>query len=103
MHKKLFIPGPIEVSPEILNAMATPMIGHRMPEYAALHKGVTDKLKRLMFTEERVFLATSSAFGAMTEQTISSSGSRIVTPAGATRSLTWMESPTSSALMSASM
>ncbi|HEY5513601.1 MAG TPA: alanine--glyoxylate aminotransferase family protein [Geomonas sp.] len=65
MHKKLFIPGPIEVSPEILNAMATPMIGHRMPEYAALHKGVTDKLKRLMFTEERVFLATSSAFGAM--------------------------------------
>jgi aspartate aminotransferase-like enzyme len=65
MHKKLFIPGPIEVSPEILNAMATPMIGHRMPEYAALHKGVTDKLKRLMFTQERVFLSTSSAFGAM--------------------------------------
>jgi len=65
MHKKLFIPGPIEVSQEILNAMATPMIGHRMPEYAHLHKGVTDKLKRLMFTEERVFLSTSSAFGAM--------------------------------------
>jgi aspartate aminotransferase-like enzyme len=65
MHKKLFIPGPIEVSPEILSAMATPMIGHRMPEYAHLHKGVTDKLKRLMFTEDRVFLSTSSAFGAM--------------------------------------
>jgi aspartate aminotransferase-like enzyme len=65
MHKKLFIPGPIEVAPEILEAMATPMIGHRMPEYARLHKGVTDKLKQLMFTEERVFLSTSSAFGAM--------------------------------------
>ena len=65
MHKKLFIPGPIEVSQEILTAMATPMIGHRMPEYARLHKGVTDKLKKLMFTEERVFLSTSSAFGAM--------------------------------------
>jgi len=65
MHKKLFIPGPIEIAPEILNAMATPMIGHRMPEYAHLHKGVTDKLKKLMFTEERVFLATSSAFGVM--------------------------------------
>ena len=65
MHKKLFIPGPIEVSPEILNAMATPMIGHRMPEYACLHKGVTDKLKELMFTRDRVFLSTSSAFGAM--------------------------------------
>lgn len=65
MHKKLYIPGPIEVSPEILNAMATPMIGHRMPEYARLHKGVTDKLKEVMFTRDRVFLATSSAFGAM--------------------------------------
>ena len=65
MHKKLFIPGPIEVSPEILEAMATPMIGHRMPEYACLHKGVTDKLKTLMSTTDRVFLSTSSAFGAM--------------------------------------
>jgi len=65
MTKKLFIPGPIEVSPEILAAMAGPMIGHRMPEYAHLHKGVTDKLKKLLFTKERVFLATSSAFGVM--------------------------------------
>lgn len=65
MHKKLYIPGPIEVSPEILQAMATPMIGHRMPEYARLHKGVTDKLKRLMSTSDKVFLSTSSAFGAM--------------------------------------
>ena len=65
MHKKLFIPGPVEIAPEILQAMATPMIGHRMPEYARLHKGVTDKLKKLMFTESRVFLATSSAFGVM--------------------------------------
>ena len=29
MHKKLFIPGPTEVRDEILQAMATPMIGHR--------------------------------------------------------------------------
>ena len=65
MHKKLFIPGPIEISPEILDALTTPMIGHRMPEYARLHQGVTDKLKKLMFTEDRVFLSTSSAFGAM--------------------------------------
>jgi aspartate aminotransferase-like enzyme len=65
MSKKLFIPGPVDVAPEILAAMATPMIGHRMPEYARLHKGVTDKLKELMFTREKVFLATSSAFGVM--------------------------------------
>jgi len=65
MAKKLFIPGPIEVAPEILQAMASPMIGHRMPEYATLHKGVTDKLKEMLFTRGKVFLATSSAFGVM--------------------------------------
>jgi aspartate aminotransferase-like enzyme len=65
MAKKLFIPGPIDVAPEILQAMSTPMIGHRMKEYAALHKGVKEKLKRLLFTEGRVFLSTSSAFGVM--------------------------------------
>ncbi len=65
MHKKLFIPGPIEIAPEILQAMATPMIGHRMPEYAQLHGSVTSGLKKVMGTGNRVFLATSSAFGVM--------------------------------------
>ncbi|MDD2364704.1 MAG: alanine--glyoxylate aminotransferase family protein [Desulfuromonadaceae bacterium] len=65
MHKKLFIPGPVEVNPDILAAMGTPMIGHRMKEYADLHGGVTSNLKKLLFTADRVFLATSSAFGVM--------------------------------------
>ena len=65
MNKKLFIPGPVEVHPEILQAMATPMIGHRMKEYAILHKGVKEKLQKLLFTEGKVFLSTSSAFGVM--------------------------------------
>jgi len=63
--KKLFIPGPVEVAPEILQAMATPMIGHRMPEYAELHRGVKERLQKLLETDGRVFLATSSAFGVM--------------------------------------
>jgi len=65
MHKKLFIPGPVEIHPDILAAMAQPMIGHRMKEYALLHGRVTDGLKKLMMTEDATFLATSSAFGVM--------------------------------------
>jgi aspartate aminotransferase-like enzyme len=65
MAKKLFIPGPINVAPEIFKAMSQPMIGHRMKEYAELHGRVKANLKRLMSTENRVFLATSSAFGVM--------------------------------------
>ncbi len=65
MHKKLFIPGPINVAPEIFEAMSQPMIGHRMKEYAELHGRVTSALKLLLNTDDRVFLATSSAFGVM--------------------------------------
>ena len=57
MSKKLFIPGPVEVHPEILQAMATPMIGHRMKEYAVLHGAVKEKLKKLL--KDKAFLATS--------------------------------------------
>lgn len=65
MAKKLFIPGPVNVAPEVFEAMSQPMIGHRMKEYAELHGRVKSGLKRLMQTETRVFLATSSAFGVM--------------------------------------
>lgn len=65
MTKKLFIPGPVNIAPEIFQAMASPMIGHRMKEYAELHGRVTGSLKQIMETSNRVFLATSSAFGVM--------------------------------------
>jgi aspartate aminotransferase-like enzyme len=65
MKKKLFIPGPVEVSADVFAAMSSPMIGHRMPEYADLHKSVTSQLQTLLHTQEPVFLSTSSAFGIM--------------------------------------
>jgi len=65
MAKKLYIPGPVEVAPDVMQAMTAPMVGHRMPEYAELHARVTAGLKRLLHTEEPVFLSTSSAFGVM--------------------------------------
>ena len=65
MKKKLFIPGPVEVSADVYTAMSSPMIGHRMPEYAELHKSVTTQLQTLLHTQEPVFLSTSSAFGIM--------------------------------------
>ncbi|MBK6768790.1 MAG: hypothetical protein IPG72_07240 [Ardenticatenales bacterium] len=35
-HLKLFIPGPVEVHPDVLDAQARWMYGHRMPECADL-------------------------------------------------------------------
>ena len=44
MHKKLFIPGPVEVKEDVLKQMATPMIGHRSKEASDLQRRISDNL-----------------------------------------------------------
>ena len=46
MHKKLLIPGPTEVSQEILSEQTHPMIGHRDKEFSDLYAGITAKLAK---------------------------------------------------------
>lgn len=65
MHKKLFIPGPVEVSEDVLLKMATPMIGHRGKEASELQKRISDKLKIVFNTKEQILLSTSSGSGLM--------------------------------------
>ncbi len=62
---KLFIPGPTNVHPDVLAKMANPMIGHRTPEASILQKSISDKLKKLMLTENKIVLSTSSGTGLM--------------------------------------
>ena len=62
-HIRLFIPGPVDVRPGILNAQAMPMIGHRSPEYADLQGRIMPKLRRVFGTAGRVFIVTSSGSG----------------------------------------
>lgn len=65
MSKKLYIPGPVQISPDVYEAMCRPMVGHRMKEYAEVHGRVTGRLKAMLNTVDPVFLSTSSAFGVM--------------------------------------
>jgi aspartate aminotransferase-like enzyme len=62
-HIKLFIPGPTEIRPSILNAQTRWMIGHRMPECAQLLSSMQGKLKRVFLTEGRVYVCVSSGTG----------------------------------------
>src|SRR4030067_3848974 len=48
MHKRLLIPGPTEVSPEILNEQTRPVISHRGREFTALYTGIIDKLRNFL-------------------------------------------------------
>ena len=65
MYKKLFIPGPTDVAPEVLEKMATPMIGHRTKEATALQQGISEKLQKLIYTDNTILLSTSSGTGLM--------------------------------------
>ncbi len=64
-HIKLFIPGPTEVRPEILDAQTHWMIGHRMPECLDLIGNIHPKLQQVFRTSKRVLISTSSGSGLM--------------------------------------
>lgn len=62
---KLFIPGPVDVSPETYEAMCEPMIGHRGSDFETLYSSIQPGLKKIAMTTRPVFLSTSSAWGVM--------------------------------------
>lgn len=53
------------MSKETLKAMGTPMIGHRSPEFVELYQSIQPDLQKLFYTEDPVFISTSSAWGVM--------------------------------------
>jgi len=62
-HRRLVIPGPVEVRREILEAQTEWMIGHREPAFAELYARLQDKLRKAFFTSHRVFVSGSSGTG----------------------------------------
>ena len=60
---RLFIPGPVKVNDDVLQQLARPTLGHRGKEYTQLHGETVDMLKKILYTEQNIFLSTSSASG----------------------------------------
>ncbi len=65
MHKKLFIPGPVEVRQEVLSQMALPLIGHRGKDASQLQENIINNFKKIFYTNEQILLSTSSGSGLM--------------------------------------
>ncbi len=61
----LFAPGPTPIPPEVLLAMAGPIIHHRTPQFRMLFKGVLEDLKYVFQTQQPVIVLASSGTGAM--------------------------------------
>ncbi|MBI4577607.1 MAG: alanine--glyoxylate aminotransferase family protein [Planctomycetes bacterium] len=64
-HTRLYIPGPVEVHPEVLAAMARPVMGHREKRFEVLYARVQEGLRRLLETRAPVYPLLASATGAM--------------------------------------
>lgn len=62
---RLFIPGPVEVEPEILSALTRPMIGHRAPEFSELGEVLHRDAQKFFRTQDPVYVLTSSGTGGM--------------------------------------
>jgi aspartate aminotransferase-like enzyme len=65
MHKKLLIPGPTEVGPEVLSEQSKPMIGHRSKEFGVLYTGITDKLTKFFELSSEIKPTVTTASGTL--------------------------------------
>ena len=61
----LLAPGPTPVPPEVLAAMALPVIHHRTPQFAAVLAEVQEGLRALFGTSQDVLVLASSGTGGM--------------------------------------
>lgn len=62
---RLFVPGPVDVEQDVLKQMQNPMIYHRGKDFSQLLENCVEKLKKIMYTENYVFISTSSSTGLM--------------------------------------
>ncbi len=59
----MFVPGPVDVEPDVLEAMSDPMIPHRTAEFNAFFRGTEAKLKKVFLTETRIFQPPATGSG----------------------------------------
>src|SRR5689334_18610821 len=87
MEKRyLFTPGPTPVPPEVLAAMAEPIVHHRGPDFRLVYERALSRLQEVFRTKEQVLLFAASGTGAMDSAVanLAASGQRVaVVTAGA--------------------
>lgn len=60
----LFVPGPVDVNPDVAQQLARPMMPHRSKEFETIFHRAIEKSQKLFYTQYRVFLMTNSGSGA---------------------------------------
>jgi aspartate aminotransferase-like enzyme len=65
MKKRILIPGPVELSPEVRSALGKPMMGHRTPQFNSILEECWKGLKEVYNTKNDVAIITGSGTAAM--------------------------------------
>jgi aspartate aminotransferase-like enzyme len=60
----MFVPGPVDVSPDVLQQQTKPMIPHRSKDFETIFQRSADKLRQIFYTQYRIFIMTNSGSGA---------------------------------------
>jgi aspartate aminotransferase-like enzyme len=61
----LFVPGPVDIHPDVLMALSKPMIYHRGIEFENLYHRTEKKARSLYTTDRHVYISSFSGTGAM--------------------------------------
>jgi predicted phosphoserine aminotransferase len=59
----MFVPGPVDVADEVLQAQTKPMLPHRSKEFEAIFQRTSEKAKARFLTQYRVFILAGSGTG----------------------------------------
>ena len=89
----LFTPGPTPVPPEVLAALATPVIHHRSSDFRPVYQECLERLKLLCRTSSDVLLFTASGTGAMESAVanLGAPGTRVVVVSAGAFGERWIE------------
>jgi serine---pyruvate transaminase len=93
MKRHLFTPGPTPVPPQVLAAMAEPVVHHRSPDYRPIFRRCLDKLTEVFRTAREPLMFTASGTGAMESAVanITQPGERIVVVSAGNFGERWVE------------
>lgn len=65
MHRRLLIPGPTEVSQEILDEQTRPVISHRSREFSSLYTGIIEKLQTFLRLSSSYYTTVTTSSGTL--------------------------------------
>ena len=93
MKRHLFTPGPTPVPPQVLAAMAEPVVHHRSPDYRPIFRSCHDRLTEVFRTAREPLMFTASGTGAMESAVanLTQPGERIVVVSAGNFGRRWVE------------